>query len=56
MVTDTYDRAFTGHYKALEWNEKEAKYLENPDLGIMVEVDVSTPLSYGQSSDRVFLR
>ena len=31
-----------GHYKALEWNEKEAKYSENPQLGILVEVDVCT--------------
>lgn len=33
-----------GHYKALEWSETEQKYVENPNLGILVEVDVSTKL------------
>ena len=31
---------FEGHYKALEWNEAEQKYVDNPNLGILVEVDV----------------
>lgn len=30
-----------GHYRALEWSEAEQKYIENPNLGILVEVDVS---------------
>ncbi len=30
-----------GHYRALEWSESEQKYIENPNLGILVEVDVS---------------
>ena len=30
-----------GHYKALEWSETDQKYIENPNLGILVEVDVS---------------
>ncbi|KAI0704345.1 emp24/gp25L/p24 family/GOLD-domain-containing protein [Cytidiella melzeri] len=33
------DTVVEGHYKALEWNEKEAKYVENQGLGILVEVD-----------------
>ncbi|KAJ3533056.1 hypothetical protein NMY22_g7499 [Coprinellus aureogranulatus] len=32
------DTVVEGHYRALEWSEKEGKYLENPDLGIIVEV------------------
>ncbi|TEB21814.1 hypothetical protein FA13DRAFT_1819333 [Coprinellus micaceus] len=32
------DTVVEGHYRALEWSEKESKYLENPDLGIIVEV------------------
>ncbi len=32
-----------GHYKALEWSEQEQKYIENPNLGILVEVDVCVP-------------
>ena len=38
-----------GHYRALEWSETEQKYVENPNLGILVEVDVSpaaSPLYY----------
>ena len=31
----------TGHYRALEWSEQEQKYVENSNLGILVEVDVS---------------
>ena len=30
-----------GHYTALEWSENDQKYIENPNLGILVEVDVS---------------
>lgn len=30
-----------GHYTALEWSENDQKYVENPNLGILVEVDVS---------------
>ena len=30
-----------GHYRALEWSESEQKYVENSNLGILVEVDVS---------------
>ena len=29
-----------GHYRALEWNEKEQKYMDNGELGIIVEVTV----------------
>ncbi|PIL25016.1 hypothetical protein GSI_12904 [Ganoderma sinense ZZ0214-1] len=28
-----------GHYTALEWSENDQKYTENPNLGILVEVD-----------------
>jgi len=28
-----------GHYRALEWNEGEQKYVENPELGINIEVE-----------------
>ncbi|KAM5532389.1 hypothetical protein V8D89_013422 [Ganoderma adspersum] len=28
-----------GHYTALEWSESDQKYTENPNLGILVEVD-----------------
>ncbi|KAJ3484889.1 hypothetical protein NLI96_g5330 [Meripilus lineatus] len=28
-----------GHYKALEWSEREQKYVDNPNLGVLVEVD-----------------
>jgi hypothetical protein len=31
-----------GHYRALEWKEKEQKYVEDPNLGIIVEVEVRT--------------
>ena len=30
----------SGHYKALEWSEQEQKYVDNPDLGILVVVVV----------------
>ncbi|OSD03055.1 hypothetical protein PYCCODRAFT_1434932 [Trametes coccinea BRFM310] len=33
------DTLVEGHYKALEWSETEQKYVENPNLGILVEVD-----------------
>ncbi|TCD68431.1 emp24p/erv25p- protein [Steccherinum ochraceum] len=33
------DTVVEGHYKALEWNEAEQKYVDNPNLGILVEVD-----------------
>ncbi|KAK7679438.1 hypothetical protein QCA50_017492 [Cerrena zonata] len=33
------DTVVEGHYRALEWNEHEQKYMDNPDLGILVEVD-----------------
>ncbi|THH02677.1 hypothetical protein EW026_g209 [Hermanssonia centrifuga] len=33
------DTVVEGHYKALEWSEQEQKYIENPNLGILVEVD-----------------
>ncbi len=32
---------WAGHYKGLEWSEADQKYVENPNLGILVEVDVS---------------
>ena len=37
----TCARRRPGHYRALEWSETEQKYVENPNLGILVEVDVS---------------
>ena len=37
----TCARHDVGHYRALEWSETEQKYVENPNLGILVEVDVS---------------
>ncbi|KAI0741430.1 emp24/gp25L/p24 family/GOLD-domain-containing protein [Daedaleopsis nitida] len=33
------DTVVEGHYKALEWSESEQKYVENDNLGILVEVD-----------------
>ncbi|KAI0675482.1 emp24/gp25L/p24 family/GOLD-domain-containing protein [Trametes maxima] len=33
------DTIVEGHYRALEWSESEQKYVENPNLGILVEVD-----------------
>ncbi|RDX54305.1 hypothetical protein OH76DRAFT_1479308 [Lentinus brumalis] len=33
------DTIVEGHYRALEWSEQEQKYVENPNLGILVEVD-----------------
>ena len=30
----------------MEWDEKQAKYLENEELGILVEVDVRSPLPF----------
>ncbi|KAF8200383.1 membrane protein [Pholiota molesta] len=32
------DTVVQGHYRALEWNEQEQTYAENPDLGIIVDV------------------
>ncbi|OCH93707.1 hypothetical protein OBBRIDRAFT_811012 [Obba rivulosa] len=32
------DTIVEGHYRALEWSEKEQSYVENPELGILVEV------------------
>lgn len=29
-----------GHYRALEWSEQQQKYVDNQDLGIIVEVQV----------------
>ena len=29
-----------GHYRALEWSEQQQKYVDNEDLGIIVEVQV----------------
>ncbi|KAH9840243.1 emp24/gp25L/p24 family/GOLD-domain-containing protein [Rhodofomes roseus] len=33
------DTIVEGHYRALEWSEKDQAYVENPELGILVEVD-----------------
>ncbi|KZT71989.1 hypothetical protein DAEQUDRAFT_723626 [Daedalea quercina L-15889] len=33
------DTIVEGHYRALEWSEKAQAYVENPDLGVLVEVD-----------------
>ncbi|PCH44306.1 hypothetical protein WOLCODRAFT_144914 [Wolfiporia cocos MD-104 SS10] len=33
------DTVVEGHYRALEWSEKAQAYVENPDLGVLVEVD-----------------
>ncbi|KAF9473359.1 hypothetical protein BDN70DRAFT_867495 [Pholiota conissans] len=32
------DTVVQGHYRALEWNEQEQAYGENPELGIIVDV------------------
>lgn len=29
-----------GQYRALEWSQQQQQYLDNPDLGIIVEVQV----------------
>ena len=33
-----------GHYRALEWNEKDQVYAINPELGILTEITVSLQL------------
>ncbi|KAH9943806.1 emp24/gp25L/p24 family/GOLD-domain-containing protein [Amylocystis lapponica] len=33
------DTIVEGHYRALEWSEKDQQYVENPEMGILVEVD-----------------
>jgi len=33
------DTIVEGHYRALEWSEKTQQYVENPELGVLVEVD-----------------
>ncbi|KAH9935896.1 emp24/gp25L/p24 family/GOLD-domain-containing protein [Epithele typhae] len=33
------DTVVEGHYTALEWSESEQKYVDNANLGILVEVD-----------------
>ncbi|KAJ8522735.1 hypothetical protein ONZ45_g702 [Pleurotus djamor] len=33
------DTVVEGHYRALEWDEQQQGYVENPDLGIIVQVD-----------------
>jgi hypothetical protein len=35
-----------GHYRGLEWNEKDQKYIENPELGILVDIDVRSAIWY----------
>ena len=30
----------SGHYRALEWKERQQEYTENPVLGIQVDVEV----------------
>ena len=30
----------SGHYRAREWSEQQQQYAENPELGIIVEVQV----------------
>ena len=32
--------ALSGHYRAREWSEQQQQYAENPELGIIVEVQV----------------
>lgn len=34
------DCRLPGHYRALEWQEKEQSYFLEPNLGIIVEVEV----------------
>lgn len=34
-----------GHYRALEWSEQQQIYIDNPELGVLVVVDVSPPPS-----------
>ncbi|PFH46882.1 hypothetical protein AMATHDRAFT_7310 [Amanita thiersii Skay4041] len=33
------DTVVEGHYRGLEWSEGQRKYVENPELGIVVEVE-----------------
>lgn len=33
------DTVVEGHYRAVEWSDKEQQYVENPEMGILVEVD-----------------
>ncbi|OSX63960.1 hypothetical protein POSPLADRAFT_1039242 [Postia placenta MAD-698-R-SB12] len=33
------DTIVEGHYRALEWSEQTQTYVENPELGVLVEVD-----------------
>jgi len=44
-VLNGIDMLCVGHYRALEWAEDQQKYIENHELGIIVEVQVSL-LSY----------
>lgn len=37
MLTDC---RVLGHYRALEWQEREQNYVLEPNLGIVVEVEV----------------
>ncbi|EAU90290.1 membrane protein [Coprinopsis cinerea okayama7 len=32
------DTVVEGHYRALEWSEQQQRYIDNPELGIIVEV------------------
>jgi hypothetical protein len=34
-------RHLLGHYRALEWSEAKQEYVKDPNLGILVEVEVS---------------
>ena len=42
LLADWSDSFLSGHYKGLEWSDQEQKYVDNSDLGILVEVDVSS--------------
>jgi p24 family protein alpha len=34
--------SFAGHYRALEWSEARQEYVQEPELGILVEVEVTS--------------
>jgi len=40
-ISQPFRRHLLGHYRALEWSEKEQAYKVNEELGILVQVTVS---------------
>ncbi|KAI6114968.1 emp24/gp25L/p24 family/GOLD-domain-containing protein [Pisolithus croceorrhizus] len=49
------DTAVEGHYKALEWNEQAREYVLEPELGILVEVEVRLDAFHGTCAHLLLL-